>query len=122
MSKPISKFEQRVMNVVWELKKCSVRDVFDKLNRQKKLAYTTVATLLQRLYEKGLVSRDEKKSIIIYSPKVSKEAYIKRSAKLLTNDFFKSFGDMGIASFAQSIDLLPKHKKDYFLKLLSKKK
>ncbi len=121
MSKPISKLEQRVMNVVWELKKCSIRDVSDKLNGQKKLAYTTVATLLQRLYEKGIVNRDENMSVIIYSPKVSKETYIKKTAKLLTNNFFKSFGDVGIASFAQSIDLLPKHKKDYFLKLLSKR-
>lgn len=122
MGKPISKLEQRVMNVVWELKKCSIRDVSVKLNGQKKLAYTTVATLLQRLYEKGLVNRDENMSIIIYAPKVSKETYIKKVAKLLTNNFFKSFGDVGIASFAKSIDLLPKHKKDYFLKLLSKKK
>lgn len=121
MNKSISDLEQKVMNIVWELKKCSVRDVFNILNSPKKLAYTTVATLLQRLHEKGLVNRNDDNLTLLYSPKISKESYSKKMAKLLTNSFFKSFGDTAIASFAESIDKLPKHKREYFLKLLNKK-
>ena len=121
MNKSISDLEQKVMNIVWELKKCSVRDVFNILNSPKKLAYTTVATLLQRLYEKGLVNRNDDNLTLLYSPKISKESYSKKMAKLLTNSFFKSFGDTAIASFAESIYKLPKHKREYFLKLLNKK-
>lgn len=121
MNKSISDLEQKVMNIVWELKKCSVRDVFNILNSSKKLAYTTVATLLQRLHEKGLVNRNDDNLTLLYSPKISKESYSKKMAKLLTNSFFKSFGDTAIASFAESIDKLPKHKREYFLKLLNKK-
>ena len=121
MNKSISDLEQKVMNIVWELKKCSVRDVFNILNSSKKLAYTTVATLLQRLHEKGLVNRNDDNLTLLYSPKISKESYSKKMAKLLTNSFFKSFGDTAIASFAESIDKLPKHKREYSLKLLNKK-
>lgn len=121
MNKSISELEQQTMNIVWELKKCSIRDVFSKLNGKKKLAYTTVATLLQRLHEKGLVNRNDDNLTLLYSPKISKESYSKKMAKLLTNSFFKSFGDTAIASFAESIDKLPKHKREYFLKLLNKK-
>ena len=109
------------MSIVWTLGKCSVRDVLNKLNTEKKLAYTTVATLLQRLYGKGLVNRNDDNLTLLYSPKISKESYSKKMAKLLTNSFFKSFGDTAIASFAESIDKLPKHKREYFLKLLNKK-
>lgn len=109
------------MSIVWTLGKCSVRDVLNKLNTEKKLAYTTVATLLQRLYGKGLVNRNDDNLTLLYSPKISKETYGKKMAKLLTNSFFKSYGDTAIASFAESIDKLPKQKREYFLKLLNKK-
>ena len=119
MSKQISELESQIMNIVWELKRCSVRDTVDNLKTQKKLAYTTVATILQRLYEKGLVKREEDKLAILYSPKVSKESYSKKIAKVITNNFFNTFGDIGIASFADSIDKLPKEKKKYLLRLLN---
>lgn len=108
------------MNIVWECGDCSVRDVLGNLKRKKQLAYTTVATVLQRLYEKGLVARTDKDFIIRYSPKLSKEDYSKKMAKSFIAKFFSSFGDAAIASFAESIETLPKEKKDYFLKLLEK--
>lgn len=121
MNKSISELEQKVMNIVWKLEKCSIREVFDKLKIQKELAYTTVATLLQRLYEKGLVNRNDDNLTLLYSPKISKKIYSEKMAERLTNNFFKSFGDTAIASFAESIDKLPKEKKEYFLKLLNKR-
>jgi len=115
----LSQLEQKIMNIVWICKDCSVREVLKKINRKKKLAYTTVATILQRLYEKGLVVRKNKDSIIHYSPKLSKENYSKTMASSFISKFFTSFGDAAIASFADSIDKLPKSKKDYLLELLS---
>ena len=121
MNKSLSELEQIVMNIVWDFEKCSIRDVYLKLNTKKKLAYTTVATLLKRLFEKGLVTCDSDNLALIYSPRISKESYSGKVAKLITKSFFRSFGDIAIASFAESIDKLPKKKKVYFLKLLSKK-
>lgn len=106
------------MNIVWELNKCSVRDVLKGMNKNKQLAYTTVATVLQRLYEKGLVARRGQGIAFFYSPKLSKETYSKNLAYSFIGKFFDSFGDVGLASFAQSIDKLPKKKKVYLLGLL----
>lgn len=119
-TKLLSELEQELMNIVWECGGCSVRDVLGKLKGKKQLAYTTVATILQRLYEKGLVIRTDNKFVIRYSPKLSKENYSKKMAKTFITKFFSSFGDAAIASFADSIETLPKEKKDYFLKLLKK--
>jgi predicted transcriptional regulator len=121
MRKVLSPLEQEVMNVVWELETCSIRDVVDKLNQEKKLAYTTVATLLQRLFEKGLVNRNNQNSVLSYTPKVSKEMYGKKMAKSFIQTFISSFGEAAIVSFAESIDKLPKDKKDYLLQLLEKR-
>lgn len=116
--KPISNLEQEIMQIVWEKKKCSVRDVLNRLQKTRKRAYTTIATILQRLHDKELVKRVEDKSGYIYSPKLSKELYSKNIAYTFLSKFIDSFGDTAIASFADSIEKLPTKKKDYLLKLL----
>ncbi len=118
--KALSEFEQEVMNIVWECGDCSVRDVLERISKEKELAYTTIATILQRLYEKGLVIRKDNNFIVHYTPKVTKTEYGKTVAGSFFANFFDSFGDTAIASFAQSIEELPKEKKDYFLRLLEK--
>ncbi len=114
----MSELEREVMNVVWEQEQCSVRDVMNRLGQSKQLAYTTVATIFQRLYNKGLVTRKGEGVAYLYSPKLTKEIYSKTLAKSFVNRFFNAFGDMAIASFAESIDSLPKKKKEYLLELL----
>lgn len=117
--KSISELEQVVMDIVWELKGCSVRDVVEKLQSTRKLAYTTVATILQRLYDKGMVERKESKQGYTYYPKLSKQSYSKKLAKSFLGNFFKSYGDTAIASFAETIDELPEKKRKYFLELFN---
>lgn len=116
--KSLSELEQEVMNIVWEFDACSVRDVLERITEKKPLAYTTVATILQRLYEKGLVVRKDKDFAVHYAAKISKENYSKSMAKSFIQRFVNVFGDMAIASFAESVDKLPKEKKEYFLSLL----
>ena len=116
--KQLSELEQEVMNIVWELDECSVRNVLQRINKNRNLAYTTVATILQRLHEKGLVERKSDGIAFLYSPKLSKESYSKNLVQSFINKFFASFGDVAVASFAQSIDKLPKKKKEYLLELL----
>lgn len=118
MKPSLGELEQQIMDIVWESKNCSARDVLTKLEKDKKLAYTTVATILQRLLDKGLLSRKEYTVGHIYSPKVSKEKYTKNVAQSFLKNFIISFGDTAIASFADSIDKLPKKKRKYFLEIL----
>ena len=114
----LGELEQQIMDIVWEQKNCSARDVLTKIERDKKLAYTTVATILQRLHDKGLLTRKESRAGHIYSPKVSRENYTKKVAKSFLKNFISSFGDTAIASFADSIDKLPEKKRKYFLEIL----
>lgn len=116
--KPLSNLEQEVMEIVWEYNACSVRDVLQHLQKHKEYAYTTVATILLRLHKKGLVVKKEEKSGHIYSAKMTKESYSKNIAQSFLKRFITSFGNTGIASFADSIDKLPEEKRTYFLKRL----
>lgn len=116
---PLGELEKLIMNIVWDHKGSSAREILNKLETEKKLAYTTIATVLQRLFEKELVARKEDKSGYIYSAKITKEEYGKKVAQTFLSRFIDSFGDIAIASFAASVDTLPRKKREYFLKLLN---
>lgn len=117
-SASLGELEQQIMNIVWKNKNCSVRDILTKLEKDRKFAYTTVATILQRLYDKGLLTRKENIAGYIYFPKVSREKYTKNVAQSFLKHFINSFGDTAIASFAKGIESLPEKKRKYFLKVL----
>jgi predicted transcriptional regulator len=114
----LGELEKQIMDILWKQKECSTRDVLAILEKDKKLAYTTVATILHRLHVKGLLSREDSASGYIYSPKVSRENYTKNVASSFIKTFINSFGDTAIASFADSIDKLPEKKRNYFLEIL----
>ncbi len=118
--KNISHLEQDVMNIVWTNRECTVHDVIKALKKDKPVAYTTILTILQRLYEKGLVSKKKDKRAFLYKAKISKESYSKSMAQGFLKKFFTSFGDVGIASFAESIESLSKKEKDHLLELLDR--
>jgi len=56
---PLGPLEGRVMAHLWEVGPATVGEVLDALNHasQRRLAYTTLMTILVRLYQKGYVSR-----------------------------------------------------------------
>ncbi len=61
--------EVQVMEILWGAGERSVRDVVERLDR--KLAYTTVMTTLDRLFKKGLLDRQKSERAFLYSPRVS---------------------------------------------------
>lgn len=108
------------MNIIWNCRACSVKQVTKELCREKYITYTTVATILRRLYDKGLVKRVRKGMLYLYSPKISPELYLKTISRSFLKRLIGSYGDIAIASFAKSIDTLPKEKRQYFIRLLEK--
>ncbi len=61
--------EIEVMEVLWAGDECSVRDVVEQLDR--KLAYTTVMTTLDRLFKKGLLDRQKSERAFLYTPRLT---------------------------------------------------
>ncbi len=69
----LGQLQRAVMEVVWRRGEASVHDVLRELGTRKKLAYTTVLTVLQKLEKAGwLEHRNEGKSYI-YTPTASRD-------------------------------------------------
>lgn len=71
--KALGKLEQRLMSILWEGEPLAVRQVVDKL--RGKLAYTTVMTTMDRLYKKGLLSREREGNAYVYEAAMSRDGY-----------------------------------------------
>jgi predicted transcriptional regulator len=61
--------ELAIMKLVWRLGKATVRQVYEELREQKKVAYTTVMTMMKILTEKGfLAQRETEGRAYVYEP------------------------------------------------------
>jgi predicted transcriptional regulator len=65
--------ELEVLKALWELGQAPVREVMNHLHGAgRRVAYTTVLTVLTRLEQKGFVASDKSGVAYVYRPKVSR--------------------------------------------------
>lgn len=95
--------EQEVMNCLWQDKEASVRDVQNCLKKSRKIAYTTVMTIMARLTEKGFLKRKLKGKAYIYSPKKSKEQTAKNAIEKIVNSLVEQYGREAISAFTDEL-------------------
>jgi len=65
--------ELEILQVLWDRSSATVRDVHEELLKTKDAGYTTTLKLMQIMFEKGLVKRDDSSKTHIYKANVSKE-------------------------------------------------
>ncbi len=71
--------QTQVMSAMWRLGAGTVEQVRSELPPRYHGAYTTVQTVLNRLAERGLLSRHKAGNAIEYRPTVSEADYLSRS-------------------------------------------
>lgn len=65
--------ELEILQVLWDKGEATVREVHEELAKSKDVGYTTALKLLQIMFEKGLVTRDDSAKSHIYRPAVTRE-------------------------------------------------
>jgi BlaI family penicillinase repressor len=60
--------ELEIMHVVWGLEQATVRDVFEALRERRKLAYTSVMTVMKILEQKGHLKKKQEDRAYVYRP------------------------------------------------------
>ncbi|MFN8250146.1 MAG: BlaI/MecI/CopY family transcriptional regulator [Ferruginibacter sp.] len=65
--------ELEILSVLWDKEQASVRTVHEELSKTKEAGYTTTLKLMQIMFEKNLVTRDESNKTHIYAPAITRE-------------------------------------------------
>ena len=102
---PQAEFE--VMDVVWDKGEATVREVWNALAGKRKVAYTTVATVLSRLREKGYVEAEERNFAYVFRPLVQRECVVRRKVDDLVKRVFGGEVARLAAHIAENRDLTP---------------
>lgn len=84
----LSKGELEVARVLWELKKATVREVFEAIPADRRLEFATVQTYLRRLESKGYVKADLDGRVRVYSPRVRPATVIRETVGDLVDRLF----------------------------------
>ncbi|CAL2083330.1 BlaI/MecI/CopY family transcriptional regulator [Tenacibaculum sp. 190524A02b] len=87
MSKQLTKAEEQIMQVLWELKEASVKDIIHEIPAPKP-AYNTVSTIIRILETKEFVSHKQKGRGYVYFPLIEKSMYSNQSIHKLMNGYF----------------------------------
>lgn len=64
------------MKLVWKLENATVRDIYEALLQQRKIAYTTVMTMMKILETKGYLKKRCHERAFIYRPAQPKSQVI----------------------------------------------
>jgi BlaI family penicillinase repressor len=77
--------ELEIMKVVWKLSSPTVRQVYEELLGQRRIAYTTVMTMMNILEQKGYLKKTQGERAFVYTPS--------KPAKNVISDMVKEFVD-----------------------------
>jgi BlaI family penicillinase repressor len=80
--------ELEILQILWERKSATVREVHEELSKNKTAGYTTTLKLMQIMFEKGIVTRDDRAKTHIYQPAVSKKITQKQFLDKMINGLF----------------------------------
>lgn len=97
--KELTKAEEQIMHVLWELGKAFVKDIILRLPEPKP-AYNTVSTVVRILEKKGFVSHKAYGKTHEYFPMVSKEKYTKLFMQNIVKKYFEDSYQEMVSFFA----------------------
>jgi predicted transcriptional regulator len=98
--------EYAVMSVLWELGKATTREIHARVGEPVGLAYTTTATVCDRLHDKGCCSRMRVGKSFTYMPAISRDHVDRERAKETVTKLIGDDPVPAIACLVEAIESL----------------
>ena len=98
--KELTKAEEQIMQLLWELKNAFVKDIIEQMPEPKP-AYNTVSTIIRILEKKGFVGHNAYGKTHEYYPLINRKDYTRSYMKNFMRNYFSgSFQEM-VSFFAK---------------------
>jgi BlaI family transcriptional regulator, penicillinase repressor len=95
------------MKVVWERESATVRDVYEILRVRRKVAYTTVMTMMKILETKGYLNRKQVERAYVYRPAQPKKRVIGAMVRDFVNRVFNGSAEPLLVHLIEDRGLTP---------------
>jgi predicted transcriptional regulator len=106
-SKTLTEQELEIMKVVWELQTATVRDVYEELLKRRKIAYTTVMTMMNILEVKGYLKKRAEDKAYLYRPSRAKAKVIRAMVQEFVQRVFNGSAEPLLVQLVKDRHLSP---------------
>jgi predicted transcriptional regulator len=86
--KTLTPQELEIMKIVWQNGRATVRDVYEALRERRRIAYTTVLTMMKVLEGKGHLKRRRQRRAYVYTPTRPEATVIRSMVREFVNRVF----------------------------------
>lgn len=102
--KELTKAEEQIMQILWQLKEGIVKEILEKIPEPKP-AYNTVSTVVRVLEGKGFIDHKAYGNSHVYFPLISEDDYKKFTFDKLMNNYFDNSYKSLVSFIADEKDL-----------------
>jgi predicted transcriptional regulator len=99
--------ELEIMKIVWEHGRATVRDVYEALLERRKVAYTTVMTMMKILEHKKYLKRSQVDRAYVYRPAQPQHKVIGAMVREFVNRVFNGSAEPLLVHLVEEHDLSP---------------
>lgn len=108
----LTEAETEIMNVVWEKSPTTIRDIFEKIKKNKNVAYTTVATTVKILEDKKFLRSEKNGKAHTFYANIQKKDYSRFALRSLVNRFFDGMSSGLVMNLLSDKNLSDKEKQE----------
>lgn len=116
--KDLTRAEEQIMQVMWQLDSAFVKEVIDHLPEPKP-AYNTVSTIIRILEVKGFIGHEAYGKSHKYHPLISKDEYKRHATEKLLGNYFENSVESMFSFFVKE-EKLDLSDVDEILKMINK--
>jgi predicted transcriptional regulator len=109
---PLGETEMEVLHHVWELQEATVNQVRDRILEDRKVAYTTIMTVMKNLADKGYLKYHKEGVTYVYSPAVEPESVRFSLLKDLVQKVFKGSPGQLVQTLVKNEDISDKERRE----------
>jgi BlaI family penicillinase repressor len=103
---PGGDLEYAVLAKLWELGTASARDIHGHIGEPAGLVYTTTAKVLDRLHDKGLVTRERRGKAFSYRARIARDVVEQARARTALSRLFGSRPHAAVATLVEAVESL----------------
>jgi BlaI family transcriptional regulator, penicillinase repressor len=97
--------ELEIMKVVWQRESATVRDVYEALLERRKVAYTTVMTMMKILEQKKYLKKTQRERAYVYRPAQPQRQVIGAMVRDFVNRVFNGSAEPLLVHLVEEHDL-----------------
>lgn len=96
--------EAKILDVLWGNTEMTIKEVQQKLEKEKPTNFNTVMTVMNRLTEKGILQKRPEGRSSLYKPVLSRSEFLDAQSKEMTNELMEEFGTVVVSHMLDALE------------------